>query len=59
MRQGVTVFFLLLTIVLSGCSSDEPPTTNGYVEGLLTYVASSTSGYLETLAVSRGSQVKE
>lgn len=59
MRQGVLAYFLLMSSVFSGCSSNESSTANGYVEGLLTYVASSSSGYLETLAVARGSQVTE
>lgn len=48
---------LFISVLLSGCGSGDIKTAQGYVEGLLTYVSSSTSGFLDTVLVVRGSAV--
>ena len=49
--------FFLISMMLAACGSREPKAAQGYIEGLLTYISSSTSGYLDTIDVSRGSEV--
>lgn len=54
--------FLLLTciaIVPAGCSKNNNPTFQGYIEGNYTYIASQVTGELTKLPVNRGSNVAQ
>ena len=51
------LILLLLMIFAVGCNPDVK-TFNGYVEGEYVYIATTTSGLLQTLSVSRGQPVK-
>lgn len=51
--------FLGCFLLLNSCSSSNPNQTQGYIEGDLTYIASSQPGRLSYLAVSRGQEVKK
>jgi len=55
MKKTVTI--ISLSLLLLGCSLNEERTSQGYIEGLLTYISSSSSGYLDVLSVDRGYQV--
>ena len=48
---------VILVLVFGGCSRSRPGNFQGYVEGEFVYLASSQSGHLDHLAVSRGQQV--
>jgi HlyD family secretion protein len=48
-----------LCIFFAGCRRHESETVQGYVEGEFIYIASPAAGFLETLSVQRGAQVKE
>lgn len=52
------LLFLLSVLILTGCKNDEPTTFQGYVEGEYVNIASSQSGRLDKLFVSRGENVK-
>ncbi len=56
MKTKATVF-LLLALCLSGCSSSDSASFQGYVEGEYVYLASSRAGTLESLPASRGQTV--
>src|SRR5262245_37677320 len=49
---------LLAIALLAGCSADQPPAYQGYVEGEYVYVASAVGGRLERLLVQRGQTVE-
>jgi HlyD family secretion protein len=49
---------VLLLLALGGCSRSRTANFQGYIEGEFVYLASSQSGHLEHLAVSRGQQVE-
>jgi HlyD family secretion protein len=51
-------FFLLSVLILTGCKKDEPTAYQGYVEGEYVNIASSQSGRLDKLFVTRGENVK-
>ena len=51
------VVTILVSLMLASCGANEPQLANGYVEGLFTYISSTTGGYLETINVERGNQV--
>jgi HlyD family secretion protein len=48
---------VMMAVVLAGCAGGEGAAYQGYVEGEFVYLASSQSGHLERLAVTRGQQV--
>lgn len=52
------LLFFLSVLILTGCKKDEPITYQGYVEGEYVNIASSQSGRLDKLFVSRGENVK-
>jgi len=56
MKPAAIVSFLLL-FFLGGCDSGNP-TINGYIEADYVHYASSTSGILQTVAVTKGRQVE-
>ncbi|SEK84289.1 HlyD family secretion protein [Kosakonia sacchari] len=56
MKPAAIVSFLLL-FFLGGCDSGNP-TINGYIEADYVHYASSTSGILQTVAVTKGQQVE-
>lgn len=51
-------FFLISALILTGCKKDETQTYQGYVEGEYVNIASSQSGRLDKLFVTRGENVK-
>lgn len=55
---GCLTFSSLALINLNSCSSHQDQ-TQGYIEGDLTYMASSQSGRLSALAVTKGQQIKQ
>lgn len=54
----LSIYTLLLIILVAGCSKDDSKTTQGYIEGRFTYIASSVSGHLEQRYVHRGDEVQ-
>jgi HlyD family secretion protein len=52
------LLFLLSVWILTGCKKDEPTTFQGYVEGEYVNIASSQSGRLDKLFVTRGENIK-
>lgn len=54
----IVPFFLFCALLLSGCKKDDPTTFQGYVEGEYVNIASSQSGRLDKLFVTRGENVK-
>lgn len=46
------------TAILAGCGDGVPPAFNGYAEAELVYVAPTTAGVLQSVAVQRGDQVQ-
>jgi HlyD family secretion protein len=50
---------LAVSVLVAGCSSQEPDRVQGYVEGEFVYVASPLPGILKSLLVQRGAQVKQ
>ena len=63
MRSGLLRFqkaILLATLIgIFGCSENEAPYYQGYVEGEFVYLASSRQGVLENLFVTRGQSVRQ
>lgn len=57
MNKWFYAFSNFVVVLLVGCSSNDRGTAQGYIEGLLTYISSSTSGYLDDLDVEKGRQV--
>ena len=54
----VLLLGLSLSLLLTACSDDNSNIVQGYIEGELTYIASSQSGELNQLSVHRGQVVK-
>lgn len=54
-----TAIFLCALLILPGCEQQANTALQGYVEGEYVYLAAPFSGYLETLAVTRGSQITQ
>ena len=58
LRKAFLIALTTLTAsMLLSCGSDDSKTTQGYIEGRYTYLASSVSGHLEERLVTRGQQV--
>ncbi|MDD2369902.1 MAG: HlyD family efflux transporter periplasmic adaptor subunit [Sulfuricurvum sp.] len=54
----IALSFLFTLLILTGCKKDEPISYQGYVEGEYVNIASSQSGRLDKLFVTRGENVK-
>lgn len=57
LKKTGALLSILITVLLTSCRHNDTKSTQGYIEGRFTYIASSVSGHLEHRRVDRGQKV--